>query len=93
MINYGSCVCNSYFGRITLSNPSVLLVGSSNQINVNNIYCTGGSIIKININKFSSGFPVVSISNKMNGSFVINIYNGHFTDAMSGLLSISFMIM
>ena len=93
IINYGSCVCNSYFGRITLSNPSVILVGTSNQISVNNIYCMSGSIIKININKFSSGFPVISISNKMNGSFVINIYNGHLTNATSGLLSISFMIM
>ena len=90
---------------VVLSNPSgaitcftsTLAAVTSISFTVTNTFCTASSVVLANICNYSgtyetNGIPVVAVSTVAAGSFKIEVSNAHSSNALSGILSIAFLV-
>ena len=87
------------FGIISTVNESTLLAASSSAtFTVINSTVTSTSIVFINLQSYvtgvygTNGFPVINVQSVSNGSFQVTVSNVHATNALSGQLVFSYLI-
>lgn len=68
---------------------------SASQFTVNHADVTSSSLVFANIMNYagSAGLPSLYIDNTTTGSFVVTIQNHHDTNALNGVLKISYLIL
>lgn len=87
---------NSLSGVITTQTANTVAQSSASFI-VNNTYVTANSVVLATITNYSvpigtNGLPTLTVSSFSEKSFIINILNCHDTNALNGILKISFLI-
>lgn len=87
---------NGYAGTITTQNATVA-AASTATFTVNNSAVSSNSSVILVITNYSgtygtNGLPTVNVQTVAEGSFVVQIVNSHTTNALAGVLKISYMI-
>ena len=87
------------FGIIsTVSESTLLAASSSATFTVINSTVTSTSIVFINLQSYvtgaygTNGFPVINVQSVSNGAFQVTVSNVHPTNALSGQLVFSYLI-